>query len=262
MIVRVNQVVRKTRVIRLGGPQLLEDRGRLQLLGVGLVGRQGRLIHGERIESGRLAVLRIRLVDVLHRALVREHTRALIDGLVVLEFLRHRGDVIPLARCRFPRCLRASDRRRSGLERLGRPQARERVAPVGHRDAPVRDRAGGIFGEHVLESLPRRRKCKRVQQRDRAIEPRGHARRAGRREVHAAELLGRGMFVLGILPGRRRRRTQHNGEGDQSAHEGLLRHQMIARWHDRDNSQPPTPTICTGREQEIRRDQEFLICFF
>jgi hypothetical protein len=218
MIVRVNEVVGQTRVVGLSGPQLFEDRRRFELLGVGLVGRQSRLIHGERIERGGLAIVRVRPVEALHRPLVGEHTRALIDRSVVLELLRDRGEIVALARRRFPCRLPACDRRRAGLERLGSPHGRERVSPVGHRDAPIRDRAGRVPGEHILESLAGRRKRKRMQQRHRAIERGGHVRVAGRREVHPAQLLGRRMFVLGFLPGDRRCREHGSENGNQGAH--------------------------------------------
>ena len=53
----VDDVVREPRMLGLPRELLLEDRRRLQLVGVGLVGRQRRLAERQRVEDPRLDVV-------------------------------------------------------------------------------------------------------------------------------------------------------------------------------------------------------------
>src|SRR5439155_5899701 len=64
----MDDVVRHSGVVRLLGEYLFEDRARLQLVGVGLVGRGGGGFQGEGIEDRRLIVVRIARVQTLHAA--------------------------------------------------------------------------------------------------------------------------------------------------------------------------------------------------
>ncbi len=192
----VDDVVRDSRMIGRAGQHGVEDVRRLLLHGVRLVGGGRRSEQGQAVEDRRLLVRRVARVDLLHRAREGGRSCAVIQVVGPGVERLHRGHVVPLARrgraggrglLGFVEPARQL-RRAGGGGRVGRrPDGMEQ----GHGDAPVRHRAGGIRGQHVLERALRLLVGERVQESDRALELRPRRRRAGDGEVHRPQLLAR-----------------------------------------------------------------------
>ena len=191
MVVRVNDVMREARVIRILRVQRLQNPDGAQLRRIGLVRRQGRLIHGQCMKDRRLDVLGILAHDFRHAALVRENPITLRRRRVVFEQRGDGGDVRPFARRRRARRARFLDSRETGLQRGRGARAAKWIAPIPERDAPVRDGARRICGEHRLEPFNGGAELERVQQRDGPIERGALGRRAAVLEAHGSELLAR-----------------------------------------------------------------------
>ena len=168
IVIAVDDVVRDAGMVRLLGQDLLEDRARLQLIGVRLVGRRRRRVQRERIEHRGLAVVGIAPVELLHRLLVGGGPRAMVQLVVVAIVRLDRGDVVLLAR----RCGQPTRLLQGGRALLQHRRARglpERVVDA-HRHAPVAHRAGRILRRQLGEGLLRLLVPERVQERDRALE--------------------------------------------------------------------------------------------
>ena len=221
-VVGVNDVVRVPRMLGICRKESVEDVRRLELLAYVLSVGQRRLADGEGVERRRLAVIRVLLGHLLHAPLVGEDAGPLIHGRVVLVQLGYRRDVAQFARRRRFRRPGSRDGRLSFRERLRRPDSGKRVAPMRHRDAPVRHRTGWILGQHALKGLLRRGKRERVEQRHRAVEGGADLSPARGREVHASELLRRRVLVLRRTlrtPGRRCDENDKNdNDGRERAH--------------------------------------------
>jgi hypothetical protein len=84
-------------MVGLPGFDRLQNRGRLELPGVGLVAEVHRLVERERVENGGLGVIRIALGQPRHRCLIGQRTGPQIDFVVVLEEDGKRLDPILLA---------------------------------------------------------------------------------------------------------------------------------------------------------------------
>ena len=219
VIVTVDEVVRDTRVLWLGGEDLLEDRRGLQLVGVRLVGRERRRVEGEGVEHRRLPVLRVARGELLHRLAVGERARPVVDLVGVLVEHLDRADVVALALRLGARRLGPLDGRPPVGKRFGRRRPAERIAEQVHRDAPVRDAAGGIALRDGRERARGRREPERVKHGNRALEillDRGAARR---REMDRADL------VLGRDAAGAERQQQGEGQGDRAE-----RHGSSSRW--------------------------------
>ncbi len=211
-------------MIGLARELLFKERRRLQLVGVGLVGGQGRLAEGQRIEDASLDVLGVLGDQRLHRLLVGHDAGPLIAGRGVAIQLVHRRQVSLLALGAAAAGLGRVHGRPSGDERLRRAVPAERVAPPAHRDAPVRHHAARVLLQHTVERLARRGEPERVQQRDAAVELVGHRRSTRGGELHRTQPAGRRAVVVrrrlrhrwclrGLCPSRSR---QHGGHGDNS----------------------------------------------
>ena len=235
-VVAVNQVMRHAGMIGFDRVELLQNRRGFELVGVGLVGRQRRLIDGERVERRSLEVGRVFRVDALHRFLVRDGPRAVIQRVGVLVEERHSRNVLALALALGADRLRRLRRRETLLQRFRRAQPRERVAPRAHGDPPLRDAARRIAFKGFLEAGDRVGEFEGVEERHRVIEFLGDRRRARRGEMNLPEPLTAGSRRL---RGDRRRRgeceDQREREDEQRAHNrspsGDDRH--AGRWHGR-----------------------------
>ena len=84
-VVAVDDIVRYARMVGLPGFDRLQNRGRLELPGVGLVAEIHRLVERERVENGGLGVVRIALGQPRHRCLIGQRASPQIDFVVVLE---------------------------------------------------------------------------------------------------------------------------------------------------------------------------------
>jgi hypothetical protein len=202
------------RVLRPLGEGLLQDRRRLALLSVTLVGRRRGEVERQRVEDRRLAILGIGQVELLHDPLVGEGAGRPRDGLVVLEERLHRADVIPLARG-----LRAGGAALldGGPGRLGPLRGRrcaEHVLGPAERQPPGGDRAAGVALGDGREGVARARPPERVEQRDRMVQVGLHLGHARAREAHLAG----GAVVVALMGAHRPGQSGQCGDKDQ--HEG------------------------------------------
>jgi hypothetical protein len=149
----MDDVVRKPRMLGLLREQLFQNGTRLELLAVRFVGWKRRLGNSQRVERRGFGVLRVSAVYMLHRPLVREHARSLIDGAVRFVQFVHRRDVVALARRGCPGGPGALSGDGAVDQRVRRANAGKRILPVRERDPPVCHGARGILREHRLEPL-------------------------------------------------------------------------------------------------------------
>ena len=219
IVVGVDQVVRHAGVVGIFLEQRLENGGRLELVGEGLVGGRGRDVEREGVEDPRFVILRILAGYALHRLFVGQRPRAEFGGLPVLEEQGERADVgaFPFALGANALGLRRGWRACLGGVGVGRPG--EGVAHRHDGYAPVRHAARGIVFQHLGKGGLRRVEPERMEQRHRPVELLLRCGAAGDREVHLAELLGgriqRG--VRAVQPCRTRRANcQTNRERHQS----------------------------------------------
>ena len=198
-------------MVRLARDLRLENLGRLELLGVGLVGRQRGDVEREGIVDRGLGIVRIAGVELRHCLLVRQDPRAMIRGLGIAIEFRKRRDVVGLALglgAELPRLLE----RRPTVGQILRGRRRERIAEQAHGDAPIRHRALGIALQHVGEGVVRGLVPERVLELHRLVERLLRLRRAGDREVNRAEHRMPGMLVGGARG--RRDEAQENRQED------------------------------------------------
>ena len=184
-------------MVRLAHQFRLQDLGRLELLGVGLVGRQRGHVEREGIEDRGLGVVRMAGVELRHCLLVRQDARAMILGVGIAVELRERGDIVGLALgfgAKLPRLLQ----RCPSIGQVLRRRRRERVGEEGHGNPPIRHRALGIALQHVGERIVRSFIPERVLQLHRVVERLLRLRRAGDREVNRAEHRMTGMLIGGV----------------------------------------------------------------
>ena len=151
IVVSVNQIVQHARMLWLCLGDLFQNGAGLELFGVGLVAGQRRLVQRQRVEDGRLHVVRVLLHELLHRPLIGQPARSLIDLVVVLVVELDCGQPVALAlgfgadRLALLHCLKAILQNRSGKRQD------QRIGAMADRDAPVGDGALRIgrsgFGE-------------------------------------------------------------------------------------------------------------------
>ena len=146
-IVAVDQIMDDAGVIWLLGPNLVEDLGRLALIGVGFVGRQRRCVQSQPVEHRGLAILGVMEVDLFHRLLVGDGPGVMIKLVAVAIEGRDRGDVVLLT-------FGLRSRGNGLLYRLSACLQRRRARwipqwiPMAHRDAPIPHRAARFgFGD-------------------------------------------------------------------------------------------------------------------
>ena len=216
IVVAVDQVVRYARMLGLLLEHLLQDRGRLELVGVGFIGELRGHVERQRIKNRRLRVVGITLRQRFHRLLVRKTAGAKFDlvgvpidqvdgGEIIALALRlgadHFGPVEP--------CQRVL--RRLGIGLLGR----ERILLHGHCYSPIRDRTARILLQHGGEAVDGVLGPERVQQCHCAVELFFHRGAARSLKVYFAELFRRstGRLALGLCArGTRERCDDHRNQ--------------------------------------------------
>ena len=146
-IVAVNQIMDDAGVIGLLSPNLVENLGRLALIGVGFVGRQRGCVQSQPVEHCGLAILGVAEVDLFHRLLVGDGPRVMIKLVAFAIEGRDRSDVVLLT---FGLWSRGNGLLYRLSARLQRRRARwiPQWIPMAHRDAPIPHRAAGFgFGD-------------------------------------------------------------------------------------------------------------------
>ena len=207
IVVAVDDVVRGAGVLRLLREDPFEDRARLELVGVGLVGGRCGRVERQRVEDGGFPIVGIAAGQPLHGLLVGGRPRAVIERVGVAIVRRDGRDVLLLPRGR--------DQPARLLDRVGAPVQHRRARRLpermvdAHRDAPVAHRARGVRGRDRGEGLLRLLVPERVQQRDRALEVGPNRGRAGDGEANGPELFS----VVGER--HRKRGEQERGERDE-----------------------------------------------
>ena len=114
---------------------------------------QCRLIESERVENGRLRIIRIFLHQRFHRLFVGETARRLIDLVVVLVVRLDRQKPVALAFSLGADRLTLLDRLQPVLQNRCCQRQDHWVGAMADRDAPVRDRALRVGGSGVGKGL-------------------------------------------------------------------------------------------------------------
>ena len=187
-------------MVGLALENLLQDGGRLELVGVGLVVRRGGDIECERVEQLRLVVARIPLRKLLHGLEIALDARAMRDLVVVGEQNGQGGDVVPFPRRLRPDRLAFLERGDRARQIARRRRADERIVEQAERDPPIGDGAFGIGLERVLENLPGRAVPERMLVSHPTVEPPLRRLVARDREMNAPQSL------VGVLLAESRRR--------------------------------------------------------
>jgi hypothetical protein len=106
---------------------LIQDCRGFELLGVVLVVEIDRAVECKRIEDCRLGIVRVVLVQPIHRLLIMFSTGLVIDLVVIRVENLDRGQVLGLAQRLGFRCFALLDRFRTGLEVGGRKGRHQRI---------------------------------------------------------------------------------------------------------------------------------------
>ena len=189
-VVAVDQVVRDPRMVGMFRELLFEDRGRLEIRGICLVG--GRLCPREvqSVEDLRLVVVRVFCGERLVGLGAGELARALGTVREILVVRGDRLEVVALARSLRADLAALVDRRLREVRALGRSaDALERVRHQDGRIAPGGDGARIVLGGHFLEGLLRRGIVEGMQHRHAAQQLLLHRRAARVRELDLSELV-------------------------------------------------------------------------
>ena len=195
-VVRVNQVVRDTRVLRVLRVQPFEDPGRLQLAGICHVVLRRSSLECQRVEDLRLEVVRVPRGQRLQRVRVALEPRRDGNGLVISKVHPRGLDPVALTRAAGVHRTRLLERIPGGPCVCRRGRRDQRVPEQIQGDAPVADRAGRIPVEHATERLAGVVEPIGVQHRHTALEFGLHGRTARRREVDPSELMLTGLMAL------------------------------------------------------------------
>ena len=150
---------------------------------------QRRLIESERVENGRLRIIRISLHQRFHRPFVGEPALRLIDLVVVLVVRLDRGEPVALAFGLGADRLTLFHRLKSVLQNRCCQRQNQWIGTVADCDAPVSDGALRIGGSGFGKGLDAVRIEERMHHREAAVELLLRLRRARRLEVHAPESL-------------------------------------------------------------------------
>ena len=167
-IVGVNQVVHGARMIRISGPHTREDFGRTICMRPRR-GRRRRCEMCERVERGRLRIVRKPSVELLHRGLPTANARPVVArGRLGEEcFGRCNEELLAWRRRSLLRLLNFVPALQQPLRSRARRPERLKQR---HRDAPVRHCATRLDFRHALKRFARLRIGHVMQQRDGAIE--------------------------------------------------------------------------------------------
>jgi hypothetical protein len=225
VVAGMNQVVDDSRVVGIRAAQRLQQRGRLLLAEMGLIG--GRRIgqQGESIKHLNLNVLPVLLRECLHGAFVSQSAgRVRRRGVP-----KHQGQC--LDQSPFPIRSPADLPRQPDFFRPFRhPRWRQRRVPKlvepAHGSAPVGDRAPWVAFCHCLENFSRRLVRKGMEQGHASHERIPNPWRTGNVEGNLAELLRRRVAVgfLGVQTGRKEQRCDTALMRNTQAHAGTSRH--------------------------------------
>ena len=184
----MDEIVRRAGMIGMAGPKIFQDLRGLELARVGLVGQVDRLEDRERVERGRLRIIRIGVREPLHRRFVGLRARRMAATPVIAAIDVERVDERALALGLRLRRLGAAQEGRAFAQRVGIQHAAEGIAARAHRRAPPRHRAIAIG----LGDRRERIDCcmvERVKPRHRRLERLGNACRAGGRKRYLAEIV-------------------------------------------------------------------------
>ena len=234
IVVSVNDVVARARVLRLLRKDLLENGAGLQLVLVGLVEAVGGREQRQRVEDARLDVVVIALREPLHLAHIGARAGAMIELVMIGVEGRERLDVIAFVRRRPAQ----RQRPRDGL--ASRFQARRRrrrpdLIPHAHGDAPIGHgavRLGLGDRREFLQGLP---VPERVQRCERGIEARLNVGAAGDGQAHVAAAAFHQIVGLGAGVAREAERKQR---GEDWCEEGAGVKRGRARKIDRHDGTP------------------------
>jgi hypothetical protein len=158
IVVKVNQVVRHARMLRLAHEDRIQDRCSFELIGVGFVSRRGRGVERQCVVDLCLVVVRIALRQLLHRFGIGLDARAMIDLFVIGIHDRKSVDIIALTVGLCSDTLSLLYRGGTLGEILGRrrhvriPQKAQGNAPVAN--AAIRVGLQGIFKYFLRRAVP------------------------------------------------------------------------------------------------------------
>ena len=185
-------------MLRLALEDVFQDRRRLELIGVGLIGGRSRNVEREGVVDLRLVVLRIVLRHRRHGLEIGLHAAAMIELVIVGIERAERVDKLPFARrlCADGFGLLNG---REPFRQIGGGRDAERIEQQAHADAPVGDGAVRIGLEHVLEDILRRAVPERMLIAHAAIEPALRHLIARRLEMDGTEPLFGGVLCRGRL---------------------------------------------------------------
>ena len=223
VVERVDHVMGDPGMLGFNRQEAIEDRRRLLLPRVGLVGRRvvGHAEDREGMEDVRLVVVGVALRHASHRLLVGHHScwmRHAVPTVVGPD----RGDVIAFAGGPCA-CLRRLLRRCTAGGEFVRRGWTPDLVEVAHCDPPLRHAASGILRRHFAEDFGDLAVRERVQQCHSALERRLDRRIARSGEVDLAELLRRGMRVIVLVlredpPRRQGKRGRQNRADTERRH--------------------------------------------
>ncbi len=189
IIVSMDQIVQRARMVLQFRDDLFEDGPGLELLGIGLVARQRRLVESERVENGSFRIVRIFLRQPFHRFFVGQPALRLINLVVVFVVKLDRREPVALAFGLGADRLALLHRLQSVLQSRCCQRQDQWVGTVADRDAPVGDGTLRIGGSGLGEGLDAVRIEERMHHRKATVEFLLRLRRARGLEVHAAKIL-------------------------------------------------------------------------
>src|SRR5262249_6868824 len=179
--------------------------GRFELLGIGLVAVQRGFVQRQGVEHFGVHIVRILARQPLHRFLIVERARVLVDLIVVLVDLLNRRQPVALALGLGADRLALFDGIVPALQRRCVPRANQWVRPYTDGQAPVGNSTARIDFRDLGEGRDRFWVKEGVQHAQRALECLLRLRRARSLEQYSAELLAFGLTWRGsiVLVGQR-----------------------------------------------------------
>src|SRR5713101_3358757 len=188
-VVAVDDIVSHAWVVRLFRKNLLQNFTGLFLVCISLISRQRSCVEGKRVERCCLAILRIAQMHLLHRFLISEGARAMIELVCILIKSLDCRDVAPFtvglgahSLCFLHSSPPLLQHRLARVFPEGIPQA--------HRDAPVAHRTVWVHLSDGSEPLACFFKPEGMQQSDSTLEWLLDSCVTGDRKVHCPYFLG------------------------------------------------------------------------